>query len=120
MILAPTVKHEKWFDVPGAKGAKVLIREIGDSHRANLLKTLAAFGDITTLKGRSEYLCQIRRDSIADWKGIEDEEGSSLPLTEENKALFLEHEGIEAFIEECAAKVGKEATEKRAEAKKNS
>lgn len=113
MIIKKVAPHQKWFEIPGGDGARVLIRALRDTEMAFLGQSLGEIED-------DSFLMRLLIKAIVDWKGIEDEKGRDLPVTAENKKeLLLVSTEILGFINECVTDVIKEFKEDKEEAEGN-
>lgn len=117
------------FDEDDQDTGEVCIRAINQAKRHEIQKR--------STKKRIEYKNQGRFEvtdqneelfmemlwdyTIADWKGLQDDEGKSIECTTENKLFLMQnHVGFATFIGECIGKVSDMHEERIAVAPKNS
>ena len=115
--LKKSTGYDKWFDIPGGDGAKIMLRERNAAEAALASETLltkATIGGDIYSDIESLYI-----DAIADWQGVESEDGKKLKCTQANKRLFLQHPEMIHFVRESLKDLREEAERAREEAEKN-
>jgi len=117
LTLKKGAAFDRWFDVPGGDGAKVLLRERSAAEAVIASETLLTKASIGgDISGDIEALYL---DAIAEWQGIEDESGKALKCTMPNKRLFLHQPGFIHFLRESLKELREEAEKAREDAEKN-
>lgn len=127
MKIESLVRHEKWFDVPGFSGVKVLVLETTEADAAAYAEGLMVLGGGNAAKLGSDFVMQIRKDAIKDWQGITDGDGEPLPVTGSNKELVImqdviideKKKSMRSVLGEWMTEVGAEGKKLRADAEKN-
>lgn len=129
-----TLKTERWFDLPGAPGEKIKVVHLrpGQTQKieADASTWLGKFDDSGKLEQvleqkPTQLLRKLRAASIIDWKGFYDENGNSLPCTNENKERFLdddpelEETSLSEFIDKCRKALSDELKPQEEEAEGN-
>ena len=116
MRIKKIAQHEQWYPLPDESG-KVLFRERTESDRDLLFEAMhfkaSSGGDITT------DIARVYLDAIADWSGVEDENGKALPCTPANKRRFLAVPGMMDFVASGMRLVAQEGEAAREAAGKN-
>lgn len=113
MIIKKVTPHQKWFDIPGGDGARILIRSLRETEMAFLGQSIGEIED-------DPFLMRLLTKAVVDWDGIEDEKGRDLAVTLENKKeLLLSSTEVLGFINECVTTVMQEAREAKEEAEGN-
>ena len=111
--------HSKWFEFPDSAGASVLIKEVPTHRVHSMLQGAISFGSKNDVAAKSDFLVELTKSAIVSWSNIEDEDGKSLEVNDDNKERLIEHEGMYVFLQNCMFEVSREAEESREKKRKN-